>query len=180
MPKLSVREIEEKDIPLIIEYWTGSSDEHMKAMGVDIAKLPTASQWNEMLPQQLQQDYNEKKAYATIWLVDDKPVGHCNVNQIVFGDSAHMHLHLWSSDSRRKGIGQQLVLQSLPFFFENLQLETLYCQPFADNPAPNKTLERVGFTFEKTYRATPGYINFEQDVNLWFLTKDAYQNITSR
>jgi RimJ/RimL family protein N-acetyltransferase len=60
-----------------------------------------------------------------------------------------MHLHLWYPDKRIKGMGVQLVKKSLPYFFNNLHLKTLYCEPYALNPAPNKTLPKVGFEFVK-------------------------------
>ena len=82
-----------------------------------------------------------------------------------------MHLHLWDSTLRRKGIGTELVKKSVAVFFEKLKLERLICEPYALNPAPTKTLERVGFTFEKEYETTPGSLSFRQKVNRWKLDK---------
>jgi len=73
-----------------------------------------------------------------------------------------MHLHLWNAASRKKGIGSQLVKMSLKYFFENLKLKRLFCEPYALNPAPNKTLEKTGFDFVKEYITIPGAFNFEQ------------------
>ena len=43
------------------------------------------------------------------------------------------------------------------------------------NPAPNKTLARVGFEFVKEYVTVPGSINFEQPVNRWEMTREKYK-----
>jgi hypothetical protein len=51
----------------------------------------------------------------------------------------------------------------------------LYCEPYALNPAPNKTLEKLGFKFLKTYTTIPGWINFEQEVNLWELKNNIFK-----
>lgn len=59
---------------------------------------------------------------------------------------------------------------TLPYFFNKLQLKRLYCEPYALNPAPNKTLEKVGFTFVKEHLTIPGSLNFEQPAKLWELT----------
>ena len=83
-----------------------------------------------------------------------------------------MHLHLWQTDVRQKGLGTAFVKMTLPYFFEHLQLQKIYCEPYSGNPAPNKTLEKVGFRFVKTYTTTPGWINFEQPVNLWEIGRD--------
>jgi len=174
---LAVREITADDIPLLVDYWLNSDPEFMQGMGVDLAKLPEKAVLEKMLSSQLSQDYAEKQSYALIWLIDQKPVGHCNVNKIEFGKSAFMHLRLWQSEHRQKGMGSTLVNLSLPHFFEKLKLETIYCEPYALNPAPNKTLTKLGFTFEREYITTPGYLNFEQPVKCWSLSIKAWEKM---
>lgn len=177
MPQITVREIQQRDINSIINYWVNADESYLRSMGADIHLLPKRAQWEEMLSMQLQLSYSEKLSYATIWLLNNKAVGHCNVNMIEFGKQANMHLHLWQPEFRQKGLGVAFVKRSLPLFFENLQLQTLYCEPYALNPAPNKTLEKLGFKFEKEYITTPGSINFEQPVNRWSLTADDFKKM---
>lgn len=172
---LSVRELMVEDIEHIIQYWLRSDEEFMKNMGVDTTKIPAAEMWREMLNEQIVQPYTEKQSYCIIWLINNQPVGHSNVNQIIFGREAYMHLHIWKPGERKKGAGTALVKKTIPFFFKNLQLQTLYCQPYALNAAPNKTIENAGFEFVKQYRTIPGWLNFEQDVNLWKLSKEKFE-----
>ncbi|RMA66197.1 GNAT family N-acetyltransferase [Ulvibacter antarcticus] len=168
---LSVREITKNDVSSLIHYWVNSSDAHMLAMGADLTKLPSEESLYKSLTEQIELPLDKKQSYALIWFLNDFAVGHCNVNQIQFGKEAYMHLHLWESENRQKGLGKTLVEQSIPVFFKNLQLQTLYCEPYALNPAPNRTLEKLGFTFVKEHITVPGYLNFEQKVNLWKLEK---------
>lgn len=86
-----------------------------------------------------------------------------------------MHLHLWKNDLRKTGLGTELVKMTLFYFFEKLNLKILYCEPSALNPAPNKTLKKTGFEFVKEYITTPGFLNFEQKVNLWELTYEKFK-----
>lgn len=174
MNSLTVSELSEAEIPQIIQYWLNAEPDFLKNMGVDLAKMPTQQQWEQSLMEQLSQAIPDKKSYCIIWQVDGQAVGHSNINKIQFGKEAFMHLHLWRSDIRQKGLGEALVKMTLPFFFQNYGLETLYCEPYALNPAPNKTLEKVGFQFVKTYITTPGWLNFEQPVNLWELTRERF------
>ena len=171
---ISVREIQSGDIEFISQYWLNAADAFLIGMGVDLAKMPSQEQWHHLLSTQLSQSYPEKQSYCTIWELDGHAVGHCNVNKIVFGDHGYMHLHLWQADARQRGIGTSLVKMSLPYFFENLQLKKVYCEPFALNPAPNKTLEKVGFQFIKSMVTIPGFLNFKQEVNVWELKKEQY------
>lgn len=171
---LSVREIQVHDIDLLVKYWTESTDEHMLSMGVDLAKIPKPESLRERLTQQIKLPLVEKTSYAFIWLLNEAPIGHCNVNQIVFGEQAFMHLHLWDATTRQKGLGQRLVKLSLAHFFKDLKLARLFCEPYALNPAPNRTLEKIGFKFVKAHTCIPGTLNFEQLVHRWVLTREVY------
>lgn len=171
---LTVREIQISDIVLIARYWLTADPDFLTGMGVDLTKMPSENEWKKILSEQLSQNYKDKKSYCTIWQIDNRAVGHCNVNKIKYGNEAFMHLHSWSTENRKRGLGSRFVKMSLPFFFENLKLKKIYCEPFALNPAPNKTLEKAGFTFVKEYITIPGFLNFEQPVRLWELTCDQY------
>jgi len=173
---LAVREIELVDIPRVVDYWMNASDEFLIGMGVDLSKMPSRDALTQMLKSQIALPYNQKQSYALIWLVNNQAVGHSNVNNIKYGEIATMHLHLWTSDLRQKGIGTQLVKLGIPFFFKNLKLDILICEPYAQNSAPNKTLLKVGFEFIKTYETIPGSLNFLQEVNQYKLTKKSFEN----
>jgi RimJ/RimL family protein N-acetyltransferase len=171
----SVREIQERDISLIIDYWLNADKLFLLNMGVDINKMPSKEEWQNMLLAQISQPYENKNSYCIIWQVNGTPVGHSNVNKIVFREEAYMHLHLWKNEFRKTGFGTELVSMTLPYFFENLNLKKLYCEPYALNPAPNKTLKKTGFEFVKEYITTPGFLNFEQKVNLWELSYEKFR-----
>lgn len=77
-----------------------------------------------------------------------------------------MHLQR-DARSRRSGIGEQMVRQSLPQLCAALDLSVIYCEPKAANEAPNRTLAKLGFELLESYRTTPGWLNYEQQVNRW-------------
>lgn len=164
---LSVREIRESDISLLCDYWMNSGHDFMRGMGVDVTKIPARETFAAMLMEQIHQTYENKKSYCIIWEKDGIPVGHSNVSKIIYGEEAYMHLHLWETGTRQKGWGAAFIQLTIPFFIDNLKLKKLFCEPYALNPAPNKTLPKAGFVFLKSYTCTPGWINFEQPVNLW-------------
>ncbi|MCH8330647.1 MAG: GNAT family N-acetyltransferase [Bacteroidetes bacterium] len=174
--QLSVREIQMEDVDPIARYWTESDDAFMEGMGVDLSKLPTYDEMSGMLEMQLQQSYEDKMAYAVIWMIDGETIGHCNISPISFGKDAFIHLHLWNDEYRGKGFGTQLVKMSLPFFFDNCKLQKLLSEPYSINPAPSKTLEKVGFEFVKEYSTIPGNISFEQPVKRWELSLNKFRN----
>ncbi len=179
IPVLSVREIQKSDIDLITDYWINSDPSFLSAMGVDLSKIPSRADLSEMLSEQLTQGYKEKKSYCIIWELNKTPIGHSNVNKIEWNDHAYMHLHVWDKLNRTQGLGVQFIKLTLPYFFKNLQLKKIFCEPYALNSAPNKTLEKVGFQFVESYITTPGWINFEQQVNLWVMSLEEYDKINT-
>ncbi|MBD0401491.1 GNAT family N-acetyltransferase [Flammeovirga sp. EKP202] len=164
---IELRELQHHDIQDLIHYWTKSDPDYLKSLGVDLQKLPPEEGFKGMLEQQIQLPYSEKQNYALIVIFEGVSIGHVNINEIQFGDTAKMHLHLWKDESRRGGIGERMIQLALPLFFEKFELKKLICEPFAENVAPNKTLKKVGFKFIKRYTTVPGSINFEQEVNQW-------------
>jgi RimJ/RimL family protein N-acetyltransferase len=174
---LSVREMQQLDIKLIIQYWFGSESSYLKAMGVDLTKLPSREQFCQLLSEQINTPIEKRNSYCVIWQVDGAPVGHSNTNPTVFGKDAYMHLHIWNMNARRKGFGTELLRMTLPYFFEKLQLKSLYCQPYAMNPAPNNTLQKLGFDFIKEYVTIPGPLNFEQPVKLWEMSIEKFKEL---
>jgi RimJ/RimL family protein N-acetyltransferase len=174
---LSVRPLQEEDIAPLTNYWLSASPEFLTGMGVDLQKMPRPEEWSMMLNEQLQTPVRDKKSYCIIWLENDIPVGHSNISKITFGKEAYMHLHLWNNASRKKGNGTAFVKMTLPFYFNNYHLEKLYCEPYALNPAPNKTLAKAGFTFVKKYTCVPGILNFEQEVNLWEMSRETFYKL---
>ena len=176
---IAVREITRADVPLLLDYWFNADEDFLKGMGVDVSKLPDRTMFGNMLENQIQTPYNEKKAYALIWLLNGEAVGHSNLNPVAFGDHAWMHLHMWNSENRKKGLGVEFIKLCLPLYFRNFELKEIYCEPYAYNPAPHKVIEKVGFRFEKEYITVPGSINFEQPVKRWRMTRDHFNELSN-
>jgi RimJ/RimL family protein N-acetyltransferase len=177
---LSVREIQQTDIDSIAQYWLNADTSFLISIGVDLNKLPTWDQLAQMLSSQINTPIEEKKSYCIIWEVDGRPIGHSNTNPTIYGKEAYMHLHLWDNKVRKRGLGTELVKMTLPYFFENLKLRKLYSEPYALNPAPNKTLQKAGFEFVREYTTTPGTLNFEQPVKRWELSYEKFKQLIKK
>jgi RimJ/RimL family protein N-acetyltransferase len=179
-PILTVRELQQNDIEFIANYWLNSPKDYLTGMGVDLDKLPEHDEWIGFLSQQITQNYKDQTSYCIIWELDGKPIGHSNTNKIIFGHEAYMHLHIWAAGNRSKGLGTDFIILSIPHFFNHLNLKSLYCETYILNPSPNKALKKAGFTIVKQYLTTPGWINFEQLVNLWEMSLDSYESFKDK
>lgn len=169
---LSIRHQELGDNKYIVDYFLNADKDFLLKMGVDVTKLYERESWLRLLNENYYLEDEKKNIFYLIWLMDNQPIGHCNINKIKINDEAYMHLHLWQNNTRQKGLGLEFLKMSIPIFFEVFKLRKIYCEPYALNPAPNKTLAKFGFSYIKTYETIPGVINFYQAVNRWCLTKE--------
>lgn len=103
--KLSVRELQLADIANVVDYFINADAEFLKGMGAYKSKLPKKKEWTDKLIIEMKKSYAQKAFYYLIWLADNQPIGHCNVNNIQFEESATMHLHLWKKDKRKMDLG---------------------------------------------------------------------------
>lgn len=167
--KLSLRQSEVSDFESVVDYFLKSDKDFLLAMGVEISKLPSKEEWLNVLTSDFYMGNEKKSFFYVTLLLNNEPVGHSNINKIVFSEEAYMHLHLWQKQIRQKGIGFDLLQMTLPHYFDTFKLKKLYCEPSAFNPAQNKALEKLGFYFIKSYDTIPGWINSYQTVNRWCL-----------
>ena len=172
--KRNVREAIISDIDCIVNYFVEADPNFLRGMGADPNKLPQADEWRKLLLEDFVRPLEQKNFYYVIWEVADVAVGHSNINKINYGQDAFMHLHLWQPDNRKRGNGAFFVQESIFLYFEKFHLQNIFCEPYALNPAPNRTLPKIGFDLVKTYETTPGWINFEQPVNHWVLTQEKW------
>lgn len=177
--KLTVRELQPPEISKIKEYWLGLPPENLQRMGISGTELAAKfDPFEEYMQDQLALDYPDKEDYYLVGEIDGQPIGHCYVNCIKYGHEAKMHLHIWDTTMRQKGLGSAMVRQSIPVFFDKLDLEVLLCEPYALNTAPNKTLQKIGFQFMKRHLAQAAGWNFQLDVNRWQFTKGQLTELT--
>ena len=174
---LNVREMQLDDIEKIVDYFHESETAFLEAMGVDKRKLPDREQWIEKLKAEYNKKLEDKELYYIIWLLDDEPIGHSNISKIKYGNSATMHLHIWKNDKRKKRFGLEFLKRTIPMYFEKYELKKLICEPYSKNIAPNKVLQKAGFTFIRSYDMIPGPLNFYQTIHRYELSAEGFENL---
>jgi [ribosomal protein S5]-alanine N-acetyltransferase len=164
---------ERLDYERMIDYFLTADDAFLEGMGVDRKKLPRREAWIESAMLDHKRINAEKERAYLAWIYKGPLIGHSSINGIKIGEEAFIHLHLWDSRLRKTGLGTKYFKASAAEFMRVFRLKRLYCEPYAENPAPNHVLVRSGFRFVKRYRRAPGAINYEQDVNQYVLESSA-------
>ncbi len=168
---LVIREMTLDEVGLVIDYFHGSTPEHLEMLGVDPTRLPPRQDWRARYAAEYGKPMQDRSTLLVIWELDGVAVGFSTSDKIVYGEQAHMHLHIVEEQRRRSGLGSACVRQTVELYFNALALKRLFCEPNAFNLAPNRTLQSVGFRYVKTYKTVPGPLNYHQTVTRWVFAR---------
>lgn len=160
-----------QEVVIRIRYFHEASDEHLISLGVDRTLLPKPDDWLAFHERDYARPPSDRESYAVLWELDHHAVGFSTLDRIVFGDQAFMHLHIVNEPDRRRGLGTEFVKRSVDVYFRVFHLYRLCCEPNALNVAPNRTLQRAGFTYVFSHETVPGPINFRQVATRWVLPR---------
>lgn len=164
---LNVRLMTAPEIDLIINYFWRSTPEELESIGVDPTRLPDPEAWRRRFQAELMKPVEERANVLVSWLMEGQPIGFSTADKIVYGEHANMHLHVTQRELRKQGLGVECVRRSVDLYFRELRLKRLFCEPNAFNVAPNRTLQRAGFSYLKSHMTVPGPLNFHQAVTRW-------------
>jgi len=164
----------------MVDYFLGGNEEFLTGMGVDLAKLPTRAEWLRAALADHERPDAETQRFFVAWLFEGRIVGHSSISHIATGETAHCHLHLWKPGLRKSGMGSAFLSGSIDIYFERFALKSLASEPYAENPAPNRALPKLGFRFVRRYRTVPTGMAFEQDVNRYEITRDEWITLRPR
>jgi RimJ/RimL family protein N-acetyltransferase len=180
MPTLTVRPLAAGDFSEFINYWLGLSEAEIARMGVAIDRMPSATQMRSDLETMLAAPNNAVRTFVLIWCVNGEAIGHSSLKEIVPGDSGSIHLHLWRADLRGKGYGSQLFCLSAVDFYERFKLRRMICEPKADNPSPNRLLQRIGFPLISTRFGTSSELSVTCQLNRYNIEREIAENYLHR
>jgi len=140
-----MRTIRAEDAVWMNRYWEQNSQEDLERLGELARPDPQANL--EFLQEFCASPLDPKTATEDIrvWCLDGTAVGYSTLKNIVFGETAQIHLHSLLGPHRRLGYGSILFCLSALSFIDAFQLPNLYCQPKRENPMPNGMLRKVGF-----------------------------------
>src|SRR5690349_1503132 len=97
---LVVREMAAGEADLIVDYFHGSTPEHLELLGVDPMRLPMPQRWRERFLRDFAAPVRERSAVFVIWELDGAPIGFSTADKIVYGEQART-----STSSTRSAAG---------------------------------------------------------------------------
>src|SRR5262245_10965590 len=99
---ISVRDLSEADIPLVLDYWFRSPRGFIESLGADPTKLPAETQFADSLRQRVRMNETlvRSKLSSLAILHDGQFVGFHNLNPLTEGDSGVFHAHISRTEFR--------------------------------------------------------------------------------
>jgi hypothetical protein len=85
MKNLSIRLIQQKDIPDIIAYWSNLKLIDLKRMGVNQKKLPSHKEFTASLNKIIKTPLKKVDTYFLIWTINKKSIGYASIKNIIYG-----------------------------------------------------------------------------------------------
>ena len=170
--RLSVRPLTEEDFDKFIGYWTGLSNQDIERMGIAIDRLPSPEQMRRDLEVIATESIEELSNFILVWCVDGEAVGHSSLREIVRGESASVHLHMWCADLRGRGYGPRLFCLAALEFYERFGLRHIICEPKFDNPFPNRMLRKIGFPLILVHVAAASTWTVVSELNRYAILRD--------
>ena len=171
-PILSVRPMIKEDIPLLVQYWFDCGDDDFIRMGIDKSQFYSREECHQVLLDIYYTPIEKTDSFFFIWLVNGEPVGHNSLNDIVKGEIANLHLHLWNSQFRGQGIGANLFCLAVLEFYKLFELKIILCEPLKNNLMPNKMLQKIGYQKWKTYTTKSSAISLTSELNCYLIDED--------
>lgn len=169
--QLSIRPLLPNEAPFVVRYFLDASAADLDRMGVDPTRLPGERAWRRNLAAALALPDREATSAYTAWLVDGQPIGYAALKSIRWGESADIHLHMWSAKHRGRGFGPILFCLSVLDAFDRFRLKTLVCEPKASNPMPNGLLRKVGFPLVRTYQGSSSELSLTTTLNRYSIDR---------
>jgi RimJ/RimL family protein N-acetyltransferase len=148
--ELSVRPLAAEDFDGFINYWLGLSQAEIERLGVAIDRLPSPDQMRFDLESMPATPADGVRSFVLAWCINGQAIGHSSLKDIVPADFGSIHLHMWRADLRGQGHGRYLFCLAAVDFYERFKLKRIICEPKADNPSPNRLLQRIGFPLIST------------------------------
>lgn len=180
MTNLSVSPMKENEIQYMVDYWFNCSNADLERMGVDKAKLSSKEKFHNDILASFKHPIEDCKSFYMIWYINNEPVGHNAFRDIVKGELASMHLHIWVDKYRGKGFGAKLFCLSALEFYKLYEPKLILCEPAFHNPMPNRMLQKIGYKIWRTNFSKTGYISAICENTSYIIDKETSLNYLNR
>jgi len=152
--EIVIRDLEESDVPALVEYWHGSTPDYLYSIGVDLSKLTTREETRQRLLASLEAAGKRSRITLVVAAAGGKPLAYSNANLGADG-VGYVHAHVLDPALRRLGFASTAFLGVLSTFCTHFGIEKLVFQTSPENEAINRLVQRFGFVPRQVHLEQP-------------------------
>jgi RimJ/RimL family protein N-acetyltransferase len=167
-----VREINEGDLPSQDAYFENATDEYLLRLGVNPDAIRGFKRDYSAFRAVQAPPLHERKIYGFAFEKEGVLIGSSTLKEIQFGKSAEIHGHIYDETLRGTGLVSSFLPEFLKHVFDLFELEVLIAEPSAQNPAPNRLLQKLGLSIQRSYQSPAQGILLARTANRYELTRD--------
>lgn len=144
--RISIRDLSEEDIPLVLNYWFRSPPGFIESMGVDLAKLPDEEEMEKTLRERARAHATSSPSKLNVLMIlhDGQPIGCHTLNPIQEGDHGVFHAHIFRADMRGRGVGMHSYPKACRVFMDRFDLPRILFKTPKQNVGAIRVKEKLG------------------------------------
>lgn len=167
-PDIRLRELAEKDAPLMLEWMTDKDISKAFSFDADAVTLDTAQAF-------IKAAWSDRRSrHFAVVDADDTYLGTVSLKNIDETDKNAEYAISLRRCALGKGVAQAATRAVLGVAFDTLALERVYLYVETDNIRANKFYKKVGFIFEGTFRRHIVRHGAFKDINWYSALRDEY------
>jgi RimJ/RimL family protein N-acetyltransferase len=144
--QLSIRDLSESDIPLVLDYWFRSPPGFIESLGVDFKKMPQEQEMALNLIEKCRTNAKlpVSKLNALIITYQDQPIGMHTLFPLTEGDFGIFHAHIWKPEMRKRGLARYTYPRACLEFMNRFNLKRILFKTPVQNSGAIKVKEKLG------------------------------------
>ncbi len=177
--EIVIRDLEESDVPALVEYWHASSPEYLRSIGVDLAKLTTREETQRRFLASLEAAGRRSRVTLVVAAAGGEPLAYSNADLGADG-AGTVHAHVLDPALRRVGFASAVFLSVLRVFCTHFGIEKLVFQTSPENEAINRLVQRFGFAPRRVHLEQPDGMARPGLFNLYEVPREALLRAADR
>jgi len=143
---IKFRDLLPEDIDLFLDYWHHSPLGFLEGMGVDPKKIASPEEMRTHLQAQIDDIAKNGSKVGRLLIIEYlcEPIGYHNLNEIIAGDSALFHAHIWNPKMRGQGLGTYSYPRASRIYMDRFNLKKVRFISPIQNKGINRIKEKLG------------------------------------
>jgi RimJ/RimL family protein N-acetyltransferase len=143
---VTVRDLSEADVPLVLDYWYRSPPGFIELLGADLSKLPAEAHFADSLRQRLRANEGSgpSRLNTLAILHEGAVVGFHTLNPMVAGDYGIFHAHIARPEYRRRGVAELSYPPACRIFLQRFDLKRILFKTPLQNAGAIRVKEKLG------------------------------------